>query len=141
MNQMLDRFLSMPVVMRIVCMTMFASPVIAVLSVLTNSIDRPQIIERDYGAVSNGLGMMLLMIVTLPGFLGAILMLKKCRVGIHLFAAGYLGATIGPLILGNTWKSTELLAQTVAIVLICGAIAYAYLCLSKEVRSYFDSQR
>lgn len=138
MRGLLEKFLSMPIIVRMVCAVMLLSPIFTLMSVLSGSVLHSDSPVYEYGAAKNLLELMLVTIATLPAFAGGILMLRRRRSSVHLFAVGYLGAAVGPFYLSAMRESIEYMISSVLGALVIGGFVYAYLCLSSEVRRYFE---
>lgn len=138
MIDILERILSMPIIMRLACFVMLFSPIIAVMSILSGSVSQPNGPVYEYGAAKTLLELMLVAATALPAFVGGILMLIRRRSSIHLFAVGYLVVTVGSLFLSGIRESIEYMAPSVLGTLIIGGLVYTYLVSSSEVKDYFD---
>lgn len=92
------------------------------------------------GAEAGFMSLFVVIIMAMPAFFGAILMFKKWQSSVHLFAIGYVGATIGPFVLWDMKEADNDIFLTAVVTLIIGFAVYIYLCFSKEVRQYFTAK-
>ena len=138
MKLLVKRILSMPFVMRMVCLVMFLSPIIVLVSTLSGTVLCSLVPDLRYGAADDLLELVLVIVVVLPACVGSVLMILKKWFSVHLFALGYVGGTIGPFVLEAAREQFSCVVTSAAGALVVGGGIYAYLLLSANVREYFS---
>lgn len=136
--RLMNNFLDMPILLKLVVMVSLAAPVIVIASVLTGSIVPMADHQSPYGNADNLTEVLLVVLSALPISLAAYMMLVKNRGSRFMFVGSWVLICFSPLFLFSVRSQLEVFWLETSFNFVLGGIISIYLFFGSNVRHYFN---